>query len=78
MVVVLIVVMSMTVIVVSIAVIAVIAVSIVLVLISIVPVIAPLVVRFVLRGSYEVHRPITSIVLSAIPAPIPRMPRRHV
>jgi hypothetical protein len=75
MVVVLIVVMSMTVIVVSIAVIA---VSIVLVLISIVPVIAPLVVRFVLRGSYEVHRPITSIVLSAIPAPIPRMPRRHV
>jgi hypothetical protein len=37
-----------------------------------------LVVRLVFRGSYEVHRPIAGIILSAMPAPILRMSRRHV
>src|ERR1700730_4739255 len=39
---------------------------------------AALVIRLVFCGSYEVHRPITGIILSAIPAPIPRMTGRHV
>jgi hypothetical protein len=47
-----------------------------MVVLSIVP--AALVIRLVFRGSYEVHRPIARIILAAMPAPIPSMPRRHV
>lgn len=39
---------------------------------------ATVIVRLVFRGSYEVHRPITGVVFSAVLAPISRMPGRHV
>jgi len=57
---------------------AMIVVSIVPVIVSIMPVIAACVVRLVFCGSYEVHRPIAGVVLSAMLAPILRMARRHV
>jgi len=61
---------SMTMIVVSIAV--------TMTVTMIVVVLAALVVRLVFSGPYEVHRPITSIILSAMLAPIPRMAGRYV
>jgi hypothetical protein len=57
---------------------AMIVVSIVLVIVSIMPVIAASVVRLVFCRSYEVHRPIAGVVLSAMLAPILCMARRHV
>jgi len=57
---------------------AMIVVSIVPVIVSIMPVIAACVVRLVFCGSYEVHRPIAGVVLSAMLAPILCMARRHV
>jgi hypothetical protein len=47
-----------------------------MIVLSIVP--ATLVVRLVFHGSYEVHRSITGIVLSAVLAPIPRMVGRYM
>jgi hypothetical protein len=62
--------MTMTMIVASIA------VLMTMIVLSIVP--AALVIRLVFSGPYEVHRPIAGIILSAMLAPIPRVPRRHV
>jgi hypothetical protein len=39
---------------------------------------ASLVIRLVFSGPYEVHRPITGVILSAMLAPILRMAGRHV
>jgi hypothetical protein len=39
---------------------------------------AALVIRLVFSGPYEVHRPITGVILSAMLAPIPRMVGRYV
>ena len=52
--------------------------TVIVIVVSIMPVMAAIVVRLVFRGSYEVHRPIAGIVLAAVLAPIPRMPRRYV
>ncbi len=35
-------------------------------------------IRLVFLGSYEVHRPIAGMILVAMLAPIPCMPRRYV
>jgi hypothetical protein len=37
-----------------------------------------IVMRRVLFGTHEIHRSIASIVLATVPAPVPRMVRRHV
>jgi hypothetical protein len=78
-----IVVMSVTMIVLSIVavfmtmiVLSIVAVFMTMIILSIVS--AALVIRLVFRGSYEVDRPITRIVLSAVLAPIAGMPGRHV
>jgi hypothetical protein len=47
-----------------------------MIVLAIVP--ATLVVGLVFHGSYEVHRPIARIILSAVLAPIPRMVGRHM
>ena len=55
---------------------AIMAVFMTMAVLSIVP--AALIIRLVFCGSYEVDRSIARIILSAMPAPIPSVPRRHV
>jgi hypothetical protein len=54
----------------------VVAVPMTLIVLSIV--LAALVIRLVFSGPYEVHRPITGIILPAMLTPIPRMAGRYV
>src|SRR5258708_9877077 len=62
--------------VVSMTMVFVVAVAASMIVLSIVP--AALVIRLVFSGPYEVHRPITCIILSAMLPPIPGVAGRYV